>query len=144
MKADLALVSCVKLKIDHPAPAKDLYMRSQWFRGARRYAQEHAKSWFILSALRGLVDPETVIEPYEQSLNGADIDERHEWTMKVIRQIAEKELFGDRVVVLAGLHYRQLLINPLILRFKQMDVPMEGLMMGQQLQWLSRRQAIEP
>src|SRR5712664_3308473 len=130
MKADVAFVSCVKLKIDHPAPAKDLYMRSPWFRGARRYAQEHAKSWFILSALHGLVDPETVIEPYEKWLNSMSSDDRHGWSMMVIRQMADRMLFGDRAVVLAGLTYRQLLISPLMLRFKQIYIPMEGLMMG--------------
>ena len=143
MKADVAFVSCVKLKVDHPAPARDLYMRSPWFRGARRYAERQAHSWFILSAAHGLLDPDYEIAPYDLSINWMKDQDRHDWSMLVIRQMADRGLFGDRAIVLAGKNYRQHLINPLILCFKQIDVPMEGLMMGQQLQWLSRRQAIE-
>ncbi len=86
MKADVAFVSCVKLKVDHPAPARDLYMRSPWFRGARRYAERQAHSWFILSAAHGLLDPDYEIAPYDLSINWMKDQDRHDWSMLVIRQ----------------------------------------------------------
>jgi hypothetical protein len=48
------LVSCVKDKLDHPAPAKDLYT-SDLFRKARGYAERVGVPWFILSSEHGLV-----------------------------------------------------------------------------------------
>jgi hypothetical protein len=138
MKADVALVSCVKMKDDRPMPAKDLYV-SPWFRMARSYVERNAQAWFILSAKHGLVDPETVIEPYELTLNDMSADERHEWSMSVIRQIAEKELCGDTVMILAGKHYRQVLQGALYLRYRDVQVPMGGLQLGEQLSWLSKR-----
>jgi hypothetical protein len=43
------------------------------------------------------------------------------------------------VVILAGLNYRRGLITPLENMYGTVEVPMEGLMMGQQLSWLSKR-----
>src|SRR5260221_296984 len=124
MKADVAFVSCVKLKVDHPAPARDLYMRSVVPRSTtvRRASGPQlvhpvGRSWSAGSGLRD----RTIRDP-------SDGGQGSVWR---------------RAIVLVGKNYRQHLINPLILRFKQIDVPIEGLMMCQRLQGLSRRQAIE-
>ena len=89
MKADLVLVSCVKSKVDHPAPAKDLYMRSAWFRKARAYAEHHGKKWFVLSAAHGLIHPDEVTDPYDVTLNGASVEFRSKWANLVDRQLRE-------------------------------------------------------
>ncbi len=145
MKADLVLVSCVKSKVDHPAPAKDLYLRSAWFRKARTFAEAKAKQWFILSAAHGLLHPDTVIEPYDATLNGTGLEQRSAWAHMVKKQLTERErereLCGNRVIVLAGLNYRRGLISPLEKMYGSVEVPMEGLMMGQQLSWLGRNAA---
>jgi Family of unknown function (DUF6884) len=57
--ADLVLVGCVKTKADRPQAARDLY-RSPLFERRRRYAEQYAARWYILSAEHGLVAPETV------------------------------------------------------------------------------------
>jgi Family of unknown function (DUF6884) len=64
----ICLVSCVGLKQVNPAAAKDLY-RSAWFINARSYAEGIGPDWFILSAKHGLVCPDDLIAPYEQTLN---------------------------------------------------------------------------
>jgi hypothetical protein len=56
------LVSCVKRKRMSVAPARDLYT-STLFQGGRRYAESKGTPWYILSALHGLVEPETVVAP---------------------------------------------------------------------------------
>jgi hypothetical protein len=57
--ADVVLVGCVKTKLPHAAPARDLYT-SSLFRGRRRYAEQTQRPWFILSARWGLLAAEEV------------------------------------------------------------------------------------
>ena len=64
----VALVSCVKSKLSRPAPARELYT-SMLFRGLRTIAERDCDHWFILSAMHGLVEPWSMIEPYERTLN---------------------------------------------------------------------------
>jgi hypothetical protein len=56
------LLGCVKLKIDHRAPAKELY-RSPLWSGRRACAEASGHPWLILSAMHGLVDPEARLDP---------------------------------------------------------------------------------
>jgi hypothetical protein len=134
----VAFVSCVKLKDDRPRQARDLYV-SPWFVMARRYAERNADCWFILSAAYGLVGPDRVIEPYDRTLNKMSIDERRGWAKLVVKQIDLARVRGDEAIVLAGINYRRHLEMPLLDRFKEVEVPMSGLMLGQQLSWLSKR-----
>lgn len=63
----IVVVPCGAGKLDHAAPAADLYT-SQHFaltlRAARKLAEDQGARVFILSALHGLLDPATVVEPY--------------------------------------------------------------------------------
>ena len=106
--AELYLVSCVKTKVPGAAPAKDLYTFS-WFRKARAYVEKTASPWRILSAQYGLVHPEQVIEPYEQTLKTMPVAERRVWAATVLAEL-EPSLVGiDTVVFLAGLACREFL-----------------------------------
>ncbi len=89
-----------------------------------------------MSAEHGLLDPRILIEPYDTTLNGAKVDDRFEWSERVIQQIDQRDLRGDLAVVLAGDNYRRFLMDELHKRFAKVRVPMEGLMMGQQLSWM--------
>lgn len=60
----VGLVGCVKSKRGTAAPARDLYT-SALFRGRRRYVELTCDRWFILSARHGLVEPEEILEPYD-------------------------------------------------------------------------------
>jgi hypothetical protein len=134
----VAFVSCVKLKADTERPARDLYV-SPWFVMARRYAERNADRWFILSAAYGLLDPDRVIEPYEKTLNDMPIDARRGWAKLVTKQMDLARVRGDEALVLAGLNYRRHLEMALLDRFAEVEVPMSGLMLGQQLNWLSKK-----
>lgn len=63
----LILIGCGKTKAAHPAPARDLYLGSL-FRARRRYAEASGLRWYIISARYGLLDPDQLIEPYDQRL----------------------------------------------------------------------------
>jgi hypothetical protein len=131
----IALVSCVKTKAPVPMPAKDLYI-SNWFVMARRYAEQNADRWFILSAVHGLVHPNMLLAPYEHRLDDMCIADRRAWADKVKTQIEGLGELGDKAIVLAGLTYRVNLMPFLHKQFRKVEVPMRGLPQGRQLQFL--------
>ncbi|MEY9138456.1 hypothetical protein ABIE79_009984 [Bradyrhizobium diazoefficiens] len=133
----VAFVSCVKTKADSARPAEQLYI-SPWFVMARRYAERNSDRWFILSAAYGLLDPDRVIEPYEKTLNDMPIADRRGWAKLVTKQMDLAGVRGNEAIVLAGINYRRHLNMALLDRFAEVEVPMEGLMLGQQLSWLSK------
>ena len=139
--ADLCLVSCVKTKLPNPAPARQLYV-SDWFRKARAVVEAEGWPWRILSAKYGLVDPETVIEPYEKTLNSMRKSERVEWSRTVLTSLDPSLADVDSVVIFASERYREFLMPALRERGITVHVPMKGLRNGEQLaqltKWLGR------
>ena len=133
--ATVCLVSCVGLKRATSAAAKDLY-QSDWFIKARSYVEGFGSDWFILSAKHGLVQPDDLIAPYEQTLNTMGVSARRDWARLVERQMDEHMPDAARIVVLAGQRYREFLMDYLRRRAEAVQVPMEGLQIGRQLQWL--------
>jgi hypothetical protein len=107
----IALVACVSKKNATPMPARDLYI-SDWFLKASTYAAHAADRWYILSAKYGLVAPDVVIEPYDETLNRMGIAARRAWARRVIEDLRRVLQSGDRVVILAGSRYRQAPIYP--------------------------------
>jgi len=136
--ATIGLVACVSKKQPHPCPACELY-ESPLFKKARQYIEGRCKSWFILSARHGLVPPEQIIAPYEDTLNRKTIEERRIWTGKVWTSLSEFLMPGDRVIVLAGNRYREFLVSLIEKHHCTVDIPMAGLSIGRQLQWLTQR-----
>lgn len=135
MTQRIALVSCVKSKLLEPSPARDLYT-STLFRGLRRYAEQHADRWYILSAEHGLLDPEKVVAPYERTLNNMGKADRLKWAARVQQQLAGVLPPRAEVIFLAGERYRQDLIPCLWAHGFKVTVPFEGLSFGRQLQKL--------
>ena len=132
----LVLVSCVKSKLAHPAPARELYS-SPLFRKMRALVENGGAPWFILSALHGLVAPDTVIAPYERTLKRQRIAERRAWADGVFASLAPHLSGTTRVIFFAGADYREFLAIKLRGRGIAVEVPMEGLAFGNQLSWLS-------
>ena len=67
MNGPVFIVPCGNAKLDHAAPARDLYTGSQFryvFPLAEAAAQATGGEVLILSALHGLVEPDRVLEPY--------------------------------------------------------------------------------
>jgi len=64
----IVLRSCVKSKRSYRCKAAEMYT-SPLFQKTMAYAQRlRAKRIFILSAKYGLLDPDDIIDPYEQTL----------------------------------------------------------------------------
>ncbi|MCI0713441.1 MAG: hypothetical protein L0154_25010 [Chloroflexi bacterium] len=133
----IGLVSCAKRKLSYPAPASDLYS-SVPFKKARRYVEKHCDRWFILSAKHGLLHPDDVIEPYDVTLNTMPAANRRQWAQRVLPEIYTTTNAGDVLVFLAGEKYREYLIPEIEKRGYRIEVPMQGLRSGKQLQWLDK------
>lgn len=74
----VGVISCCKEKLDRPAPARELY-RSRLFRAASEWIETRTDRWVILSALHGVVDPDTILEPYDLRLDDMSPTERNRW-----------------------------------------------------------------
>jgi len=138
--ARIGLISCVSKKRPKPTEAKNLY-DSALFLKSRAFVEQCCDSWFILSAKYGLVEPTDIIAPYEETLNKKSRRERDEWAIRVWDALCKRLKPNDLVMMLAGERYRESLI-PLIAKHGcQVEVPMSGLAIGQQLHWLSNQQS---
>lgn len=138
------LVSCAATKLDRPAPAADLYT-SPLFRKARSYAEASGHPWFVLSARHGLVEPTTVLEPYDTNLTDLKPDERTFWADQVTRALYHRGFGGWGVFEIhAGDTYARPLrhaLGPIALDILE---PLAGLGIGQRLRWYAARRTGPP
>ena len=141
--ARIGLVGCVKAKLDHAAPAMDLYV-STLFRGRRTYVERTCERWFILSALYGLVRTSVLLEPYDLALNKASRADRRTWATSVLSQL-DAELgscAGLTFEIHAGASYADYgLVDGLMARGAVVERPCAGLGMGQQLAFYAEPRA---
>ena len=132
------LVACVNKKHLVPMKARDLYT-SPLFAKSVEFAESQADQWFILSAKHGLLDPDRVIEPYDHSLRSMGAAERRIWAQGVARSLLPRLNRSDRVVMFAGKLYRENLVSPIREHGCNLEIPMEGLRIGEQLKWLNEQ-----
>jgi len=134
----VGLISCVKSKLNTKSKAKDLYT-STLFTKAYAYAERNYDQIFILSALHGLLDDEKEIEPYDLTLNTMKQKERLSWARKVRESVNKKISKDAEIFIHAGWKYREFLAHNLVFDGYIVNVPLEGLGIGKQLQWYSRQ-----
>jgi len=127
------LVSCVASKRTSNSKARELYI-SDWFKKARNFVERAERPWWILSAEYGLLHPDTVVAPYEKTLNNLSVAERRAWASRVKEQMSAQLPPVEEIVVFAGARYREFLLDYLETRAKVV-VPLEGLTIGRQLSW---------
>lgn len=132
----IVLISCVSKKLVHAAKVRDIYV-SPLFRLNLAYAESlKPDAIYVLSAKHGLLPLDDQIEPYELTLNTMGTGQIRAWASGVVSQLAAvADLKHDLFVFLAGDKYRKFMV-PHLAHF---EVPMEGLTIGRQLQFLSRR-----
>lgn len=141
MSRTLYLVACCGRKLDHVAPAKDLY-QSQLFRASRAYAEARGE-WAILSARHYLLWPDKQIRPYDQKLGDGVKSDVTDWAISVRDAIQERPDIR-RVVILAGRLYSHPLAELLRSDGLRVELPLEGMSIGKRLQWLGAPVESEP
>ena len=142
----VGLVGCVKRKLGHAAPAAELHV-SPLFVGRRSFVECSCGRWLVLSALHGVVRPETVLEPYDVTLNNASRAERRLWAAKVLRQLDEElgSCAGLIFEIHAGANYTDFgLVSGLRSRGATIEQPVAGLRMGEQLAFYAGAGVVTP
>jgi hypothetical protein len=107
----IGLIACSKRKLDHAAPARELYT-GPVFGLSRKWMESRAAGlagWAILSAKHGLLMPDDVVEPYDLSLDSLTAEERRAWADRTRAQIVARWGTDRPFMVLAGDHYREAL-----------------------------------
>lgn len=131
----IGLVGCVKEKAAVARPAAELYT-STLFRGRAVYVQRSCDRWLILSALHGVVEPSTVLDPYDVSLVQASRSRCREWSQVVVAQLREylSDLGAFEYEIHAGAPYREFgLVDTLLAAGAVVTNPTDGLRIGKQL-----------
>lgn len=116
----IAVITCTKLKLKHPAPAVEMYSPSLLFRRSCEEAQKERLQLFIVSTKYGLIAAEEVIEPYEQTFPSMTVAQRREWEDLVARQVDAlcAHARPREVLFFAGRDYR----NPIQRHFARHQV----------------------
>jgi hypothetical protein len=121
------------MKLDHAAPARELYC-SPLFRAARAYVEQKygPDRWLILSARYGLLEPDRVIEPYDVTLHRFSAVQRRVWAERVASALSARIPESTPLCLYAGRVYREAIMpfvpNPT-------RAPLTALRIGQQLVW---------
>ena len=143
----IILIACSSKKLKRRARAKDLYT-GPLFKLSWAYAlNERPDKIYILSALHGLLDPETYIDPYNVALTRPPnpdssspikvltAKEKKQWGNQVLAALSGvAELRSDNFTILAGKEY----IKPLADNLLHLIDPLKGLNRGKRLAFLSR------
>lgn len=80
--AKIAVINCGSVKKDYPCAAKEMYEDGRLFKKMREYVEQTYDHYYILSGKYGLLEPDQVIEPYEDVVF---------FVQKIFRDRAKKE-----------------------------------------------------
>lgn len=141
MTQEIGLVSCVKTKRDESSIPKDLYT-SDYFKKMRAYAEQHHDEWWILSAKHGLLDPDgDPVEPYDETLSGARKATKQEWAERIAEQLEIEGLLSEDVTLVlhAGKDYYEELLPLIEESGVAIEIPTEGMYIGERLSWYRER-----
>ena len=131
----IGLVGCVKGKRSSPAPARDLYT-SPLFLKRRAFVEPTCDRWFILSAKHGLVDPDEILAPYDETLTHASEERRRAWSRQVLADLEQAlpDLHDVHFEIHAGsAYFDHGLEDGLRRRGATVEAPTRGLAIGRQL-----------
>jgi len=133
---NIVLISCVSKKLDRKSTAEKIYTSSLFKMNLTFAKSLNPDGIFILSAKYGLLKLTDEIEPYDKTLNKMNVNERKEWSKAVVNQLKSvADLKNDEFIFLAGNKYREYLLTKL----DRVKIPMQGLKIGEQLQWLTKQ-----
>lgn len=134
----IVLIACAATKLSKPAPAQELYI-SPLFKKSLAYAHTlNPTAIYILSAKHYVVPLKKILQPYNVTLLDMGADEVKAWSAEIAKQLSTKySLQNDHFIFLAGEKYRKYL-EPMMAHH---SAPTEGLRIGEQLQWYTRKLA---
>lgn len=136
--AKVVLLSCTKSKLDHRAPAQELYSASPMFKKTLEYGKSlQPDKMFILSAKHHLVPLNKQLDPYDKTLKEMSADEKEQWGVETVKQMQSAGLNPnkDQFIFLTGSEY----LKPFEKYIPQQNMvtPMAGRRLGERLRWLN-------
>ncbi len=132
------VISCGKDKRSSMCEAQHMYT-GKLFQMAKRFAVSTGNPWFILSARYGLISPQAVIAPYDQTI-GARADDA--WVKKVFGQIDKHRKTVDSLLFVTPRRYFAPFENWPGIEWAFGDLPRPSL--GFQAQWMKRHHGMHP
>jgi len=129
----VGLVACSAGKLEHPAPAADLY-QGQLFRKSKAFVERWCHAWSILSAEHWVVAPDEVLEPYDKRMPG-DQNGRWHWDQAVSWQVYRLWQDAD-IIMLGGRDYSRWVTTGNWSRVLSIRMPLQGMGIGAQMGWL--------
>lgn len=141
MVRSIGLISCTKTKRTTRCMAAEMYFASDLFAKAYAYAIGHYDEVRILSAEHGLLHPETVIDPYDATLNRMRKEERERWAKKVFHQLVGEFPDPEAQILYfhAGMKYREFLMSLLKTVGFECWVPLKEMGIGKQKKWYKEK-----
>jgi hypothetical protein len=136
--ATIVLLSCSKSKLDHKAPAQELYSPSPTFQKTLAYGKSlKPDAMYILSAKHHLVPLDKELAPYDQTLKEMPKDQKEAWGEEVIKQMKAKNIdpAKTKFISLMGVEYMKPLLK--YIPESNIETPLEGKRMGERMQWLN-------
>lgn len=130
----IAFIGCVKTKKSYICKAIDLY-DSPLFKKSVEYAKKKGVTdIYIISAKHGLIPADTMIAPYEETLNGKNETYLKYWAYKVIKQADQKGIKrNEEILLLGGENYTKYLRRI----YKNAKEPLKGKPLGVRLKFLN-------
>ncbi|WP_223643917.1 DGQHR domain-containing protein DpdB [Corallococcus sp. EGB] len=136
----VALVGCGKKKLEHRAPARDLYT-GNLFSAHLAEAEATTPHVYVLSALHGLLSLDEEVEPYDVTLRGMPPKARGAWGRQVLESLARRYPAGAvELLVYAGRAYAEPLQDALVASPREgwtLVEPLEGATQGARLRILA-------
>lgn len=66
----------------------------------RGYCEANHDRWYVLSAKHGILEPDgEPIEPYNETLRDATVDEKREWAEEVFEQLQIQETLDEETIL---------------------------------------------
>ena len=129
----IALIGCTSRKQDYSCPAIEMYTKSNYFNLKLDYCKKiNIDKIFILSAKYGLLEPDTIIQPYNLHLKSTSKDYRLNWSENVLKDLKQKtDIENDEFIILAGNDYMKYLLEYI----PNHNNPVKGLGIGQQMKF---------
>jgi hypothetical protein len=138
--ATIVLLSCTKSKLDHKAPAQELYSVSPTFQKTLEYGKSlKPDSMYILSAKYFLVPLNKELAPYDKTLKEMPKDKKEAWGEEVLKQMKSKGINPkeNKFIFLTGTEYMKPLLK--YIPESNIETPLKGKRMGERMQWLNSK-----
>lgn len=116
----IALVACVKEKLNHSASAMEMYTGDSfksWMSDAKAHNVDHI---YILSGKYGLLELNEIIEPYDLNLGHQDASYIENWKKSVISKLKAKHSLADTHLII---YTNEVYYEGLLGHFKSYEIP---------------------